>query len=120
MHDNQALKEIVQVKAAKADVNISANFSFAIDDKTLRSSCQNALVIGAMFLSDPLKMELMTMIHLCCRPVMDWHVEYPIEIRSMHKGSVWLMGQLDGGFMQHLKSIWRDDLPRFAAGHGAH
>jgi hypothetical protein len=101
------LKDRLVRKAAlrTPDAPKESTSALAIDDRTLRSCCNNAVVISLMFLGDGLNRSLLEMVVRVCRPVTTWHTGMERQTRSVSGGSAWLRSQLDGALMEHVFNL---------------
>lgn len=80
--------------------------SLALDDKALRSTGANAVVICMLLLSNPDSRRLLATIVQAGLAVQRWHEHSNRELRDVHRSKLWLLGQVTGGFAEHLTSIW--------------
>lgn len=76
-----------------------------VDEKALRSCCQNSLVISVAMLGDGHHNVLVRMILAIAGPVEAWHSEQNSTLRSAGASASWLLVQLKGGFMNHIHQI---------------
>ena len=100
----------VTVKMAGRDPDApdtTAATATALDDRALRSCCQNSVVIALMFLSEDLNLRLMHMVVSLAGPVTLWHSAMEKQVRSVASASSWLLDQVSGGFCKHVTDIWR-------------
>ena len=68
-----------------------------IEDKTVQSCCQNAILVSLLFLSDFTNHRLCSMVVAAGRPVLDWHTEQNRELRSCDGIERWFLAQLTEG-----------------------
>jgi len=81
--------------------------ALALDDKALRSTGANAVVICMLLLSNPSSRRLLGSIVIAGLAVQAWHEHSVRELRDVDRSRLWLVHQLTEGFADHLHSIWR-------------
>jgi len=72
------------------------------DEKVLRSSCQNAMVIAMVMFSDVTNKYIARAVQTVTDPLHDWHVETSRRLRSALESGPWLLEQLQGAFLKVL------------------
>lgn len=87
------------------DPHSTAPSVLTLDDKLVRGTCQNALVIAVAMLGEGSHRQLISVIVNCCKPVEAWHSKQNKELRSEQGSSAWVLGQLEGEFFQHTNDI---------------
>ena len=76
-----------------------------IVDKTLKSACQNALLVLVMMLADRQNRRLTTMTEQCSAPVERWNGIQSQKLRNDQAPEQWLLAQFGGDFMSHVYEI---------------
>ena len=79
----------------------------ALDDKALRTTGANAIVITMLLLGDPYSRRLLACIVQAGLAVQSWHEHSNRELRDVHRSKLWLMAQVTCEFARHLSDIWR-------------
>lgn len=78
---------------------------FQLDEKALRSCCQNSLVIAISMLGERTNNLLVRSILAVSAPVEAWHQVQNSTLRSAGESVPWMVGQLKGGFDGHIVKI---------------
>ncbi|CAK0845582.1 unnamed protein product [Prorocentrum cordatum] len=76
-----------------------------LDDKVLRSCCQNAIAIRVVYTSDPYNHRLMKLIATFAKPLKDWQETQSKTLRSSQECCEWTVGQIIGDYMEHAIKI---------------
>jgi hypothetical protein len=109
MLKNRSLRETMKAPPKGSDEASTCATSSSLvtmDDRTLRSVAQNALVIAMLFLQDFGNKVILQIMIGVCEKVMQWHTSMEREIRSVTRASRWLVSQTHGGFFDHVWDIW--------------
>lgn len=83
----------------------TARAAIGLDDKALRNTGANAVVIAMLLLSSPDNLRLMHMLTDVGMCVMDWHAFANRECRDVFRNKLWLLDQVTGGFERHLNAV---------------
>lgn len=86
----------------------TARTAIGLDDKALRSTGANAVVIAMLLLlllSSPGKLRLVHMLTEVGMCVMEWHAYANRECRDVFRSKLWLLDQVTNGFGKHLFEI---------------
>lgn len=78
-----------------------------VSEKALRSCCQNALVISTLMLGEDWHETLLQIICSSVQPIEAWHRSQSCANRSAEQSRVWMIEQLDGGFMHSVASVFK-------------
>lgn len=76
-----------------------------IESRSLKSCCQNSLVVSALVLSDPSNKRLTEMVVASTTPVMTWHTHQNRTLRSVDGSESWLKSQIAGELAKHFSDI---------------
>lgn len=76
-----------------------------LEDRTLRSCCQNAVAISVQLLSDDGNRRICEGVLAMGMPVKAWHSEQNRALRSADDSEAWIVGQLAGGWMAHRAKV---------------
>ena len=87
------------------DPHSTAPSVLTLDDKIVRGTCQNALVIAVAMLGEASHRHLISVIVNCVKPVEAWHSTQNKELRSEKGSASWILDQLEGDFMTHVNAI---------------
>lgn len=87
------------------DPRSTAPSVLTLDDKIVRGTCQNALVIACAMLGESSHRHLVSIIVNCCKPVEEWHSAQNKLLRSEKDSAKWILDQLEGDFMKHVNAI---------------
>ena len=71
----------------------------------LRSCCQNALAIGVAFMGDQLNHRRVRFVCVATEPLEKWDSSMSTTLRVVYGRRVWVVEQLEGGFMLHVWGI---------------
>lgn len=77
-----------------------------VQDRMLRSACQNSLVITLMLLEEERNMQAVDMVLYVAEPAVKWHTTQNAELRDAHRAAQWLRDQHRSAFMEHLNEIF--------------
>ena len=73
-----------------------------LEDKTLRSCCENAAVISVLMLSDSQNHRVVSMIVSATMPISKWHTAQNRELRKADATVGWIQAQVKTDFMAHV------------------
>ena len=89
----------VHVRAGTEPATSTGGRRPADEERALRSSCQNSMVLGAMFLSDPDNYRKLQCTSLVSAVWEEWFSVQSETLRTAEASKIWLLDQLTGGFM---------------------
>ena len=79
-----------------------------VENRSLRESCQNAVVLSVLLLNDPSNHRLCSLILAVGKPVKDFHVQQVLELRGADQCQAWIQKMTaGGGIMSHIIAILR-------------
>ena len=87
------------------DPNSTSAAVLTLDDKVVRGTCQNALVISVAMLSEGSHYHLCAIVVACTEPVDSWHSTQNKALRSEAESIKWVVKQLEGDFWKHCRDI---------------
>lgn len=105
---NKSLRQKLHCKVSAADVDAPVTIgrtAVSVDNKALRSVCQNSLVVSVLYLAEPANRKVLLLGSAASRPVLQWHTEQSRMVRSVDESFSWLPGQCSGMFMDHIKGV---------------
>lgn len=105
---NKSLRQKLHCKVSAADVDAlvtTGRTAVSVDNKALRSVCQNSLVVSVLYLAEPANRKVLLLGLAASRPVLHWHTEQSRMVRSVGESFSWLLGQCSGMFMDHIKGV---------------
>ena len=78
----------------------------AVEDRSLKSSCQNCIVLSVMMLTDPFNQRLVRVILGAASPLKRWHAAQAKQLRSCKSSLQFLKEQVLGkGYLQHCEEM---------------
>ena len=75
------------------------------EEKILRNSCQNTMVISCLMYGNMLKRQRLAVALACVEGLEKWHQEQNRRLRSVDEVLTWSLQQLSGKFMESVASI---------------
>ena len=78
-----------------------------LEDRSLRSCCQNSVAIAALVLAGPNNQRVVSLIVNASESLLDWHTHQAQELRDVTRTSAWLLAQISGGIDGHINTILR-------------
>ena len=100
--EKQMDKLSLSVDVSESDHKSTAPSVLTLDDKIVRGTCQNALVIACAMLGIHSHKHLINIIVNVCKPVEAWHSEQNKQLRSEASSAKWILDQLEGDFFKHV------------------
>lgn len=79
----------------------------AAEEKALRASCQNNMVIATMMMLDPENMLRLRAVVKATESQQQWHVDQSKTLRNVTANAAWLMNQAKGDFLQSLATAFQ-------------
>eukprot|EP00973_Karenia_brevis_P074489 10351054-Karenia_brevis.AAC.1 len=73
----------------------------SVEDRSIRSCCQNAVAISVLMLSDELNERICQMVISAAVPVREWHGLHSKACRSSEGCHAWRLDQYLGGYLKH-------------------
>ena len=102
-------KIIIKTGAAEevGESNTTNPARLTLEDRSLRSCAQNAVVISVLTLSDPVNKKIVEMVVKGSDPVVRWHEHQNQFLRQASHTKIWLLEQMGGDYMKHVKDVVR-------------
>ena len=95
-------KKIQDAEKASLQNQSTDSRRVSLDDRTLRSCCQNAVAISVLTLMESQHRRTAQIIATCGAPLDAWHTTQNRVLRSSEATSKWLLGQLAGAYMENV------------------
>lgn len=109
MLGSSQLRKRIQAKPTGGDpaaLPSTGGAARTVDDRTLKSCCQNSLVVAVMFLSEASNFRALCMGTAAAQPVLAWHTEQSRLNRDVHTSCEWMRSQVESKFMEQVCQVY--------------